>query len=82
MFWLFDLELYMMAFHALRPAYNARELAELGDLMAERDIRMRRGLDEIEVGGAEESSSSDSESDGGDCELEQQAREYRRLMPY
>ncbi|KAL1762021.1 NRDE-2, necessary for RNA interference-domain-containing protein [Schizophyllum commune] len=78
----FAKELYMMAFDALRPAYNARELAELGDLMAERDIRMRRGLDEIEVGGAEESSSSDSESDGGDCELEQQAREYRRLMPY
>uniref|UniRef100_D8PPC5 Suppressor of forked domain-containing protein n=2 Tax=Schizophyllum commune (strain H4-8 / FGSC 9210) TaxID=578458 RepID=D8PPC5_SCHCM len=78
----FAKELYMMAFDALRSAFSARELAELGDLMAERDIRMRRGLDEIEVVGAEESSSSESESDGGDRELEQQAREYRRLMPY
>ncbi|KAL1748548.1 NRDE-2, necessary for RNA interference-domain-containing protein [Schizophyllum fasciatum] len=74
--------LYVLAFDALRPAFSVRELAELGDLMAERDIRMRRGVDEIEAGAAEESSGDESGTDGGDEELEQQASEYRRLMPY
>ncbi|TRM66431.1 hypothetical protein BD626DRAFT_398206 [Schizophyllum amplum] len=78
----FAKDLYMLAFDTLRPAFTARELADLGDLMAERDIRTRRGLDEIEVKEAEADSSSGSDTDGGDVELEQQASEYRRLKPY
>lgn len=49
--------------------------------MAERGIRMHRGLDEyVGMGGREEQSSS-SESEG-EAELERDARDYRRLAPY
>lgn len=64
--------------------FTAPELNLLADLMAERGLRLRKGLDDavegwrIDEGG--EAAGEDSE--GGDGEIEERARELRRLMPY
>ena len=49
--------------------------------MAERGIRMRRGLDEMLEGWTEEDEDNREASDSED-EIEHSARELRRLMPY
>lgn len=52
--------------------------------MAERGIRMRRGLDELLEGWTEEAEDNRAEAsdtEDGD-EIEHNARELRRLMPY
>ena len=76
-----------MAFSALRALFTPRELNELGDTMAERGIRMRRALDEAVEGWVDPNAppslfAAASDSDGGEEELEHNARELRRLMPY
>jgi hypothetical protein len=49
--------------------------------MAERGIRVRKGIDERTTGGDE--FGSDSEGlDGSEDEIEYEARERRLLMPY
>ncbi|PIL31641.1 hypothetical protein GSI_06343 [Ganoderma sinense ZZ0214-1] len=81
-------ELYLLAFGPLREVFSTRELRLLGETMAERRIRMRVGLDEA-VGAwtdnvnraREETGESDSRS-GDEDEIEESARELRRLMPY
>jgi hypothetical protein len=50
--------------------------------MAERELRMRKGLDEMLEGWVEERGESDGESDDSADELEYNASELRRLMPY
>ena len=50
--------------------------------MAERGIRMRRGLDEMLEGWTEEVEDNRPESSGTEDEIEHNARELRRLMPY
>lgn len=79
------LGLYMMAFGVLRSVFTAHELGSLADLMAERGLRLRQGLDEVlegwDMGGVEESGDN-SDSEGGESEIERRAEELRRLMPY
>jgi len=75
----------MMAFGVLRSVFTAHELGSLADLMAERGLRLRQGLDEVlegwNMGGVEESGDN-SDSEGGESEIERRAEELRRLMPY
>lgn len=74
-------DLYMMAFGPLRSVFSSRELDGFVDVMAERGIRMRKGLDEYMTGGDE--GGSDSEDlDGSEDEIEHEARQRRLLMPY
>lgn len=77
-------ELYMIAFISLRSQFSPRELNELGNTMAERGIRMRRGLDEAVAGWAqpEEPPASREKMDWGEEEIEHNAEELRRLKPY
>ncbi|TBU34597.1 NRDE-2, necessary for RNA interference-domain-containing protein [Dichomitus squalens] len=76
-------ELYLLAFGPLRAVFSTRELNQWADTMAERGIRMRAGLDEV-VGDLMDNKAEDAMSDVGDGEdeIEQRAKELRRLMPY
>ncbi|KAK7059081.1 hypothetical protein VNI00_001705 [Paramarasmius palmivorus] len=77
-------ELYVLAFVPLRGVFSARELDALADVMAERGIRMRRGLDEVVAdwkGEEEERRNNEVDYDGED-EIEYNARELKRLKPY
>jgi hypothetical protein len=73
-------ELYLLAFGPLRSVFQVHELNALAETMAERGIRLRRGLEillessVVEAGGQEDNESED--------EIEHNARELRRLMPY
>lgn len=68
----------MLAFGPLRSAFNARELDAFVDIMAERGIRMRKGIDEYE-----RTTEIGSDTDqGSEDEIEHEARERRMLMPY
>ena len=75
-------ELYLLAFGPLRSVFQVHELNALAETMAERGIRLRRGLEHLIEGGVVEAGGQeDSESDSED-EIEHNARELRRLMPY
>ncbi|ESK97958.1 hypothetical protein Moror_896 [Moniliophthora roreri MCA 2997] len=81
-------ELYVLAFVPLRGVFSARELNTLADVMAERGIRMRRGLDEAVADwkGEEEKTigvdDDDDDDDDYEDEIEYNARELKRLKPY
>ncbi|OCH96207.1 DUF1740-domain-containing protein [Obba rivulosa] len=76
-------ELYLVAFGPLRNVFSRRELHEFAETMAERGLRMRRGLDEeIEDFGGEEKARAEDNEDEEMDEIELNARELRRLMPY
>ena len=69
-----------MAFGPLRSVFQVHELNALAETMAERGIRLRRGLEDvIESGVVEVDGQEDNESED---EIEHNARELRRLMPY
>lgn len=76
--------MYLVAFGPLRSVFQKHELNALADTMAERGIRLRQGLDEV-VGNTgdeiEEKEDNERGSDGED-EIEYNAKELRRLMPY
>ena len=82
--------MYLLAFGPLREAFSTRELHQWADTMAEREIRMRVGLDEVVGEWADNGSHGDrdggaSEGESGPAsedEIETRARELRRLMPY
>lgn len=76
-----QIELYLLAFGSLRGVFDGRELSSLADVMAERGLRLRKGLDEVVKNGevADELSNKVDESED---EIEYNARELRRLMPY
>lgn len=72
-------EIYLLAFGGLRSVFDGRELQGLVDLMAERGIRLRQELHEAIEGVEEES----NEEEGSiQDEIEHNAEELRRLMPY
>lgn len=71
-------ELYLVAFGPLRSVFNGRELNGMADAMVERGLRLRRGLEEMIEGCDIE---REGMSDNGD-EIEEDAKELRRLMPY
>ncbi|TFY82820.1 hypothetical protein EWM64_g1196 [Hericium alpestre] len=76
-------ELYLLAFDALRSVFTPRELNILGEAMAERGLRMRRGLDEALDGWTEGNERlEDEEMSGEEDEIEYNARELQRLKPY
>lgn len=50
-------------------------------MMAERELRTRKGLDEMLEGWEEEERMNEDSEDSGD-EIEHNAKELRRLMPY
>ena len=69
-----------MAFGPLRCVFQVHELNALAETMVERGIRLRRGLEDvIESGVVEAERQEDNESED---EIEHNARELRRLMPY
>ena len=74
-----------MAFDTLRAVFTPRELNELGESMAERGVRMRKGLDEAVEGWVdtpEDKRSMEGGDSGEEDEIEYNARELRRLKPY
>ncbi|KAH9937158.1 NRDE-2, necessary for RNA interference-domain-containing protein [Fomitopsis serialis] len=75
-------ELYLLAFGPLRKAFSGRELNGWAETMAERGIRMRRGLDEMLEGWTEEGEDNKAGESDAEDEIEHNARELRRLMPY
>ncbi|OJA16132.1 hypothetical protein AZE42_00089 [Rhizopogon vesiculosus] len=78
--------LYMLAFGPLRSAFSARELDAFVEIMAERGIRMRKGVDEYvesrKTNVGDEVGSESEGVDGSEDEIENEARERRLLMPY
>ncbi|EIN14098.1 hypothetical protein PUNSTDRAFT_140471 [Punctularia strigosozonata HHB-11173 SS5] len=78
-------QLYLLAFGPLRSTFTAAELDSLVETMAERGLRLRRGLDEVATsspaGSVHWAPASRSE-DYGEEEIEERAREMRRLRPY
>ncbi|KAF8167773.1 NRDE-2, necessary for RNA interference-domain-containing protein [Crassisporium funariophilum] len=75
-------ELYLLAFGPLRSVFQIHELNSFADTMAERGIRLRQGLDEVVEGmDIVEEEEKEDEEDSED-EIEHNARELRRLMPY
>ncbi|THH18087.1 hypothetical protein EW146_g2843 [Bondarzewia mesenterica] len=76
-------ELYLLAFESLRIVFTSRELDELAETMAERGLRMRKGLDEAVMGWRDPVENKGVEaSSGEEDEIEHNARELRRLKPY
>ncbi|KAG5647613.1 hypothetical protein DXG03_008966 [Asterophora parasitica] len=74
-------ELYLLAFGPLRGVFSGKELSGIADTMAERGLRMRKGLDDG-LEGWREDIEAGSGSDSGADEIVDNARELRRLMPY
>lgn len=85
-------ELYLLGFGALRSVFSGRELEDWAEVMMERGIRLRRGLDE-ELDGWREKEEGVKREEGkegkegeegeeGEDEIEYNARELRRLRPY
>lgn len=75
-------ELYLLAFGPLRSVFSPQELNSFADTMAERDLRMRKGLDEVLEGWEGNRGTTSDDSGESADELEYNARELRRLMPY
>lgn len=72
-----------MAFGPLRGVFQVHELNGLADTMAERGIRLRQGLDDVVGVMVDEGKREEEREDSGDeDEIEHNARELRRLMPY
>lgn len=78
-------ELYLLAFGPLRAVFKPRELDGWAETMAERGIRMRKGLDEVlETVPAIRSREVDDDGtmDYGEEDVEERADVLRRLRPY
>ena len=73
----------MLAFGPLRSVFQNRELNALADGMAERGIRMRRGLDEVlEEWVPKTEELNDDLDNKEEDEIEYNAKELRRLQPF
>jgi hypothetical protein len=68
----------------LRSIFKPQELDTFVEIMAERQIRMRTELDILLEGWKEVDMEEEEEDDssGADSEIERNAQELRRLMPY
>lgn len=71
-----------MAFGPLRSVFQVHELNGLADTMAERGIRLRQNLDDILEGMDMADEGGREGSENSENEIEHNARELRRLMPY
>ncbi|KAJ7038329.1 NRDE-2, necessary for RNA interference-domain-containing protein [Mycena alexandri] len=74
--------LYLLAFGPLRGVFSAQELNAFADTMAERELRLRRGLEEFVEGWEDKGGSESSDSDDNGNEIENAAKEYRQRLPY
>ncbi|KAJ6604525.1 NRDE-2, necessary for RNA interference-domain-containing protein [Mycena vulgaris] len=74
--------LYLVAFGPLRGVFNAHELNGFADTMAERELRLRRGLDEFLEGWEEKYGNESGDEDESGDEIENAAKEYRHRLPY
>lgn len=73
----------MMAFGPLRSVFDSHELNSFADTMAERGLRMRQNLDEFtDAYQPVENVVVDSDEEILDDDIEYNATELRRLMPY
>lgn len=70
-------EFYLLAFGPLRAMFSARELNGWAETMAERGLRVRKGLEEVV-----EDIVVDGEEDYGEEDIERDADSVRRLRPY
>ncbi|KAF8575509.1 hypothetical protein K439DRAFT_1398173 [Ramaria rubella] len=75
-------ELYLVAFGPLRAVFTPRELLGWEETMAERGIRLHHSLDEYVGPDARKGDESSESESGGEDDLEQQSRDYRRLAPF
>lgn len=75
-------DLYLLAFGPLRSVFSPRELNSFADTMAERELRMRNDLEELLEGWVGDSAGKNEEIESDVDELEYDANELRRLMPY
>lgn len=76
-------ELYLLAFGPLRSVFTSSELNNFAETMAERGLRMRTALDETLGGWSGVEIDNGVEIDSGEeGDLEYNAQELRRLMPY
>ncbi|KAI6007197.1 NRDE-2, necessary for RNA interference-domain-containing protein [Pisolithus albus] len=77
-------ELYLLAFGPLRHVFKPHELHGFVEVMADRGLRMRRSLEEYTRNYREVRESDDltGNPEASDDEIERDARERRRLMPY
>ncbi len=71
-------ELYLLAFGPLRSAFTAAELRRIFEGLKQRGVRIRKELD------VEREAEEEAEGDGEETrdEIERDAEEYRRLLPY
>ncbi|KAG9073825.1 hypothetical protein FS749_014656 [Ceratobasidium sp. UAMH 11750] len=74
-------DFYMLAFGPLRSAFTSAQFNQWTNLMAERQIRVRTDIEELLVDWVSEAD-SDSDNETGEVEIEEKAKELRRLMPY
>lgn len=74
-------ELYLLAFGPLRSVFSAPELNQVADTMAERGLRLRKGLDEV-LEGLQYPIMDQVEDEIDEDEIEYNASELRRLKPY
>lgn len=77
-------ELYLLAFGPLRQVFKPHELHGFVEVMADRGLRMRRSLEDYtrNYRGVRGSEDPRGGSEASDDEIERDARERRRLMPY
>nr|GAT44082.1 predicted protein [Mycena chlorophos] len=76
-------ELYLLAFGPLRSIFQGSELNAVADTMAERQIRLRHGLEEFLEGWTGESETKSLDEDiGSDDEIMREAEDYRGRLPY
>ncbi|KAG8747264.1 hypothetical protein FRC10_001880 [Ceratobasidium sp. 414] len=73
-------DFYMLAFGPLRSVFTSAQLNQWTNLMAERQIRVRTDIEELLIDWVSEQ--SDSGSEAGEVDIEEKAKELRRLMPY
>jgi hypothetical protein len=78
-----DVELYLLAFGPLRQTFKPSELNDFVDIMVERGLRIRRGLEEYgQITERTRGILDDTNAEGSDDEIEHEAKERHRLMPY
>ncbi len=78
-----EADLYFIAFGPLRSVFKSQELINFADTMAERGIRMRQGLEEVLDGWTMGRIEGEKDEENKELdEIEENAQELRRLMPY
>ncbi|EJD55576.1 DUF1740-domain-containing protein [Auricularia subglabra TFB-10046 SS5] len=75
-------DLYLLAYGPLRRAFSSDELNRWMESMAERSVRIRQDIELYLQGYKGSRSDDETDSDAADSDIEHNAQELRRLMPY